>query len=52
MPAFVEVVRSPQAAATEAGTIEVLVRGDLRIRVSGAFDPAVLLRLLAALEGR
>ena len=52
VPAFVEVVRSPQAAATaETGSVEILVRGDLRIRVSGTFDPAVLLRLLAAFEG-
>jgi hypothetical protein len=38
--------------AVEAGCIEVVVRDEVRIRVSGAFDPAVLRRVLSALEGR
>ena len=51
-PAFVEVVRPAVVAAGDEGCIEIVVRGGLRVRVAGAFDPAVLRRLLAALEGR
>ena len=51
-PPFVEVVRPPQGAAPDDGLLEVVLRDGLRVRVSGSFDPAVLLRLLAALEAR
>ena len=52
VPPFVEVVPRALSAEVEGGLIEVVLRGGLRVRVSGSFDPAVLLRLLAALEGR
>ena len=51
VPAFVEVVR-PSPSEPEGGVIEVVLLDGLRVRVSGAFDQAVLLRLLAALEAR
>jgi hypothetical protein len=43
---FIEVVPTP----TEPGYIEVVVREQVRIRVSGAFDAAVLRRVVAVLE--
>jgi hypothetical protein len=46
---FIEVV---QPAAPANGVIEVILADDLRIRVSGQFDPAVLRRVVAALGGR
>jgi transposase len=49
---FVELTVTPMPVAVEAGCIEVVVRDEVRIRVSGAFDPAVLRRVLSALEGR
>jgi hypothetical protein len=46
---FVEVV----AVAPRAdGVIEIVVREQVRIRVSGAFDAAMLRRVVTALEGR
>ena len=51
-PGFIEVLRSAIAPHTDDGEIELVLRGELRIRVSGQFDPAVLLRLVAALEAR
>ena len=51
-PPFVEVLRPAQGAEPEGGLLEVVLRDGLRVRVSGSFDAAVLLRLLAALEAR
>ena len=47
-PGFIEVA-SP---VKEEGCIEVVLRERLLIRVSGAFDAALLQRVVAALEGR
>ena len=49
-PSFIEVVAPP--SANEGGCIELVLREGLRIRVSGAFDAAVLRRVVAALEVR
>ena len=43
---FIEVVSAP----VEAGVVEVVVRERVRIRVAGAFDAAVLRRVVAAFE--
>jgi hypothetical protein len=45
---FIEVL---QPVAPENGVVEVILPDDLRIRVSGHFDPAVLRRVVAALGG-
>lgn len=51
-PGFIE-VRAPRTPELNGeGLIEVVLSARLRIRVSGAFDAAVLRRLVAALEGR
>ena len=47
-PGFIEVA-SP---VKDEGRIEVVLGERLRIRVSGAFDAALLRRVVAALEGR
>lgn len=49
-PAFIEV--EPPAPPQDQGCIEIVVRDSVRVRVSGAFDPAVLQRVIAALEDR
>ncbi len=46
--AFIEV--EPPSSRHDQGCIEIVVRDSLRIRVSGEFDPAVLRRIVAALE--
>jgi transposase len=50
-PAFVEakVVQTP--APRPAGGIEVRLRGGRRVRVRRGFDPALLVEVVAALEG-
>jgi hypothetical protein len=48
--AFVEV--APALATIEEGRIEVVVRDQVRIRVSGAFDAGLLRRVVEALEAR
>ena len=51
---FVEVPlpTTPAPAPAEPGLIELVLHDELRIRVSGNFDPSLLRRVLAALEGR
>ena len=49
---FIEVVTPAAAPGSAAGTIEVLVRDQVRLRVGGEFDPVLLRRVVAALEGR
>jgi hypothetical protein len=49
-PAFIEVIATPEIRG--GGSIEIVVRETLRIRVSGAFDAAVLREVVAALETR
>lgn len=46
---FVEVTLPP---TSPSGRIEIVVRNDVRIEVSGAFDAEVLRRVVAALETR
>lgn len=47
---FIEV--PAPAAAAEEGRIEVVVREQVRIRVSGVFDAGLLRRVVEALEAR
>ena len=48
---FIEVALAPvEAGGVEAGVVEVVVRERVRIRVAGAFDAAVLRRVVAAFE--
>jgi hypothetical protein len=47
---FVEV--APPAPAVEEGRIEVVLREQVRIRVSGAFDAGLLRRVVEALEAK
>lgn len=47
--AFVEV---KTAAPPEEGRIEIVLLGEVRIRVTGAFDAEVLRRVVTALERR
>ena len=49
---FIEVVTPVAAHGSAVSTIEVLVRDQVRLRVGGEFDPALLRRVVAALEGR
>lgn len=49
-PAFIEVATAQPVDERREGAIEVVVDDRVRVRVSGAFDPAVLRRVLAALE--
>ena len=49
---FVEVVAPAAAPPPAASSIEVLIRDQVRLRVCGEFDPALLRRVVAALEGR
>jgi hypothetical protein len=49
--AFIE-VRPPPSAPSEPGCIDIVLRDEVRIRVSGAFDAALLRRVVAALEAR
>ena len=49
---FVEVVAPAAAPPPPASTIEVLIRDEVRLRVCGGFDPALLRRVVAALEDR
>ena len=49
---FVEVVTPVATPAPVASIIEVLIRDQVRLRVCGDFDPALLRRVVAALEGR
>ena len=49
---FVEVVVPPGTPAPAASAIEVLIRDQVRLRICGDFDPALLRRVVAALEGR
>jgi hypothetical protein len=49
---FVEVVAGDAPAPSASGFVEVILADDLRIRVSGAFDPVVLRRAVAALRSR
>ena len=49
---FVEVVTPAAAPVSAASTIEVLIRDQVRLRVCGEFDPVLLRRVVAALEGR
>jgi transposase len=51
-PRFVEVVAPRAAPATSPASIEVLIRDQIRLRVCGDFEPALLRRVVAALEGR
>jgi transposase len=47
---FVEVM--PAVPVLEVGAVEVILDERVRVRVSGAFDPEVLRRTVAALGGR
>jgi len=47
---FIEV--ASVAALAAPGYIELVLRDEVRIRVSGNFDPSLLRRVLAALEAR
>jgi hypothetical protein len=54
---FIEIAAQPLSAKVferpiEEGRIEVVVREQIRIRVSGAFDASVLRRVVEALEAR
>jgi transposase len=49
-PAFIEVIATPEIR--DGGSIEIILRETLRIRVSGAFDATVLREVVAALEAR
>ena len=49
---FVEVMAPAAALPPALSTIEVLIRDQVRLRVCGEFDPALLRRVVAALEGR
>ena len=49
---FIEVVTPVAAPGSAVSTIEVLVRDQVRLRVGGEFDPVLLRRVVAALEGR
>jgi len=49
---FIEVAGPSAAPAPATSTIEVLIRDQVRLRVCGEFDPALLRRVVAALEGR
>jgi transposase len=51
-PAFVEAkVVEPAQVPETAGAIEVWLRGGRRVRVGRGFDPELLGKLVAALEG-
>jgi hypothetical protein len=43
-------VRVVEPATASAGTLEVVLRGDRVLRVAGDFDPALLKKLVLALE--
>ena len=49
---FIEVVTPSAAPAPAASTIEVLIGDHVRLRICGEFDPVLLRRVVAALEGR
>jgi lambda repressor-like predicted transcriptional regulator len=49
---FIEVAVPAVAPAPAVSTIEVLIRDQVRMRVCGEFDPALLRRVVAALEDR
>ncbi|MGB0087038.1 MAG: hypothetical protein WBP94_16905 [Rhodomicrobiaceae bacterium] len=57
MPAFVPVALAapslPAAIApAKPGTIDILIAGGRTVRVSTDVDPAALVRIIVALEGR
>ena len=49
---FVEVVAAPSSCIPAPDALEIVVRDSLRIRVSAAFDPDLLRRVIAAVEAR
>lgn len=49
---FVEVVSAAATPPPAASAVEVLIRDQVRLRVCGEFDPALLRRVVAALEER
>ena len=51
-PRFVEVVAPAALSGPAASTIEILIRDQVRVRICGEFDPALLRRVVAALEER
>ena len=50
-PGFIEVVQPVALSSSADGLVEVIISDELRIRVSGHFDPVVLRRVVAALGG-
>jgi hypothetical protein len=52
VPGFIEVVQPVALPSPTDGLVEVILSNDVRIRVSGQFDLAVLRRAVAALGGR
>jgi hypothetical protein len=49
---FIEVAEPRAESLIDAGRIEIVVRDGVVIRVSANFDPALLRRVVAALEAR
>lgn len=47
---FVELVPAQRHEDSAAGRVEILLRGERRVVVDAAIDPAVLARLLVAIE--